>query len=590
MKRLLVALMLVSAVARAADAPVKPASPFQALADAASGGIVTVRGFDTREKLLRSRPGFFVADAQVVTVRHPLVGSQRVDVILADGSVRLVTGVEAEDPAGDLVMLHLAMPSDPVQLGTAGKQRRALTWAPEPPKAGDLVVVVDDGTGDERGVTAGTLKPYKLLDGVGEVLAIDARVSPRREGSPVLNYDGQVVGVVSVGYDDGQRKVVAFVTTRLSKLVADEIRAIPGWSTINQAAVKRPADELYAVARAAVESGNLKVALARLEAAVMKAPGHQDAWLTLGVVKARLERWDEALECFERVVHLFRENVEGQKNLCLTLVHLERWKTARPPCEDACRLAPRDARLLVAQAQVTENLENAEAAINAYDRVLEVDPGNVDALYRKGVVQLATGRYPPAATTLQTLCKIDAGYKDALKRLGDALQGRQMHREAAEAYTRALKRKGPDVAVYTRLGQSWLALNQPGKALKAFEDAVRLRPSEPKVYAALGQSFTHLKKLDSAEVMFRQAVRLNDGYTLAWFELAELLRSRGKLDDARGAYEKVVTLDDRHVGGLYGLGLTFVALKKRDEAWDQVRRLEPLDALRARSLADQIIE
>ena len=590
-RRLLLLLLCVPCLALAgAPASSPPPSPFAAIADAARPGIVTVAGYDKDDVLLRTRPGFFVGDTHVVTVRHPLIGAQRADVTLADGTVLTIAGVEADDPAIDLVLLRVTVPTDVVQLGTAGRTRRALHWATRAPAAGDLVIVVDDGRGDGRGVTAGTLKTYKTIPGAGAVLAIDAAVSPRREGSPVLTYDGEVVGAASVGYDQQTRKTVTFVSARVAALKAGPTETLPRWSSTAQAGMTRAAAELYSVARASVAAGNLEAALARLEQAVMKAPGHQDAWVTLGVVKARLERWDEAIECFERVVRLFRDHVEAQTNLCQALAHLERWRDAREHCDEAHRLADDDVRVLATQALITEHVGTTEAALRAYERVLEREPAHAEALYRKARLLLAGGRYPEAADVLQALCRVDAGYQDALRRLGDAWMGQERYHEAADAYAKALEVKGQDPAVHTRLGQAWLALNQPAKALQAFESAVRLQPSEARTYLALGQAFTHLKKIDQAIVMYRQAVRVDEAYATAWFELAELLRGASRLDEAREAYVRCVALDDRHVGALYGLGLTYATQQKRDEAWDQVRRLQPLDAAKARDLADRIIQ
>ncbi len=582
--RLLLLLALLPASAFAG-----PPSPFAAVAERARPGIVTVTGYDKGEVLLRSRPGFFLGDAHVVTVRHPLLGAQRVDVTLADGAVFPVTGVEAEDATVDLVLLKIAVPSDPLHLGARDGARRALRWAAKRPAAGDLVIVVSDADG-AAGVAAGTLSAYKELPGLGALLALDVDLAGGWEGSPVLDYDGQVLGVASVGYDGAQKKTVAFLATRLAVLKADEPLSVPRWSNQAQAAITKSGPDLYAFGRAAVAAGNLEVALSRLEQAVMKAPGHSDAWVTLGVVKARLERWGEAIECFERTVRLSRDHAEGQTNLCLALAHLERWTTARIRCDEARRLAPDDPRVIFQQAHVLDALGSWEGALAGYDRVLELQPGSLEAHYARGVVLAGRGRYPEAIASFQALCRLDASHRDTLRRLGDAFQGANKHHEATEAYQKAIEVRGPDAQVYARLGQSWLALNQAGKALAAFEQAVRLQPSEVKTFFALGQAFTHLQRPDQAATMFRQAVRLNERYAAAWFELGEVLRGQARHAEAEEAYERCLEVDDRHVGARYGLGLTHVTRGDRDAAWEQVRRLQPLDASRSRALADLIIQ
>jgi putative serine protease PepD len=71
-----------------------------------------------------------------------------------------------------------------------------LAAAPEPAKPGQPVVVVGSPLGLEDSVTSGVISAQRTINGV-TVLQFDAPVNPGNSGGPIVNAQGQVVGVVN---------------------------------------------------------------------------------------------------------------------------------------------------------------------------------------------------------------------------------------------------------------------------------------------------------------------------------------------------------------------------------------------------------
>jgi S1-C subfamily serine protease len=78
-----------------------------------------------------------------------------------------------------------------------------LASAPEPAKPGQPVVVVGSPLGLEDSVTSGVISAQRTING-GPVLQFDAPVNPGNSGGPIVNAQGQVVGVVNAKLRDAE--------------------------------------------------------------------------------------------------------------------------------------------------------------------------------------------------------------------------------------------------------------------------------------------------------------------------------------------------------------------------------------------------
>src|SRR5215213_4151306 len=71
---------------------------------------VAIETFDGKGNTLSRGSGFFIAPDRIVTNRHVIEKSSRVEVHLMDGKKFVVKGVLAVDGEGDLAMLQVDVP------------------------------------------------------------------------------------------------------------------------------------------------------------------------------------------------------------------------------------------------------------------------------------------------------------------------------------------------------------------------------------------------------------------------------------------------------------------------------------------------
>jgi S1-C subfamily serine protease len=135
----------------------------------------------------------FVYDDQghILTNYHVVENAESVSVTLASGESYTATIVGA-DPSTDLAVLQIdaKSPPDPLPLGDSDRLR-----------VGQFVVALGNPFGLERTLTVGVVSSLGRIiqspDGrfIGEAIQTDAAINPGNSGGPLLDLEGQVVGV-----------------------------------------------------------------------------------------------------------------------------------------------------------------------------------------------------------------------------------------------------------------------------------------------------------------------------------------------------------------------------------------------------------
>src|ERR1051326_2970787 len=160
------------------------------------------------EKLSRGS-GFFIDTDRIVTNRHVLEGAYRAEVHSSTGAVFLVKGVLAVDAEGDLALLKIDPPTP---------QIRPLPLDKTSPQEGESVVVIGNPLGLAGSVTNGIVSAVRDIPTFGRIIQITAPISAGSSGSPVVNMQGQVIGIATLQITGGQSVNFAIPSERIAQL------------------------------------------------------------------------------------------------------------------------------------------------------------------------------------------------------------------------------------------------------------------------------------------------------------------------------------------------------------------------------------
>jgi tetratricopeptide (TPR) repeat protein len=228
----------------------------------------------------------------------------------------------------------------------------------------------------------------------------------------------------------------------------------------------------------------------------------------VGVLLARLGRYDEALERYGRALELRPRYAEAFNNRGNALLHLGRH----------------------------------DEAIGNYRKALDVMPDYAGAHNNLGNALQETGCIPDAIASFQKALQLKPDYADALNNLGNALLTVGNLQEAATAFARALQLQPGFAQALVGYGKSLNLMGFHRQAVEALERGVSLGPDRARWHNELGNALSDLGRLDAATSSYRKAIELEPGLARAHSNLGNALGAAGRRDEAIASYEEALRL------------------------------------------------
>lgn len=166
------------------------------LAKRAKAGVATVVALDHKKAPLKFGTGFFIdEDGHLITNHHVLADAFSAKVKTQDGMSYPVWSVVAENREMDLVKLKVEIPDhvySPLEIEDAF------------PQIAERIFVIGSPMGLEYTVSDGIVSAVRDIEDTGKVFQISAPISQGSSGSPVLNMNGNVIGVATFQFLQGQ--------------------------------------------------------------------------------------------------------------------------------------------------------------------------------------------------------------------------------------------------------------------------------------------------------------------------------------------------------------------------------------------------
>lgn len=140
--------------------------------------------------------GFLIdEEGHMVTNDHVVSGAESVSVTLGDSDASYDAEIIGTDPSTDLALLKLDAPSEVMTPLTIGDSDEA--------RVGDPVIAIGNPFGLDRTVTTGIVSALQreiqstTAYSISDIIQTDASINPGNSGGPLINSDGEVIGVNS---------------------------------------------------------------------------------------------------------------------------------------------------------------------------------------------------------------------------------------------------------------------------------------------------------------------------------------------------------------------------------------------------------
>jgi len=417
---------------------------------------VAIETYDSKGEKLSRGSGFFVEADRIVTNRHVLEGAYRAEVHSSSGAVFPVKGVLAVDAEGDIALLKIDAPAPPV---------RPLPLDKTSPQEGESVVVIGNPLGLEGSVTNGIVSAVRDIPTFGRIIQITAPISSGSSGSPVVNMQGQVIGIATLQITGGQSVNFAIPSERISQLqVAQTMSSLAELVASTGRNKRAKAVQFFRDGLSFLSKDDCEKALPYFEKAVESDGNYAEAWAQTGFCNEKLGRHAEALEASKKAVTL-RPSAESYFNIGLASFYLKQYKDAA----------------------------------EAYRQSIKLDPYNAaDAQYALGLVYRDWGKPDEEIQAYKQAIRLRPDYTVAFERLGSRYLKSKKYSEAVEIFRQLGALKPGDANAPNNMGEAYFELNKLNEAVESFRQSIRLKPDFGKAYYNLGRTLMAMGNRDAA--------------------------------------------------------------------------------------------
>jgi tetratricopeptide (TPR) repeat protein len=416
---------------------------------------VAIETFDSHGEKLSRGSGFFIENDRIVTNRHVIEGAVRAEVHSSAGTVFPVKGVLAVDAEGDLALLKIDPPAPSI---------RPLPLDKTSPQEGESVVVIGNPLGLEGSVTNGIVSAVRDIPTFGRIIQITAAISSGSSGSPVVNMQGQVIGIATLQITGGQSVNFAIPSERISQLQVSTVTSLSDLVVATGRNKRAKAVQFFRDGLSFLSKDDCEKALPYFEKAVESDSSYAEAWAQSGFCNEKLGKHAEALEASKKAVSL-RPSAESYFNIGLANYYLKQYK---------------------------------EAA-EAYRAAIKLDPYNsADAYYALGLVYRDWGKADDEIQAYKQAIKLRPDYTVAYERLGSRYMRSKKFNEAVEVFRQLATLKPGDPFAPNNMGEAYLELNRLNDAMESFRQSIRLKPDYGKAYYNLGKCLLAMGNRDAA--------------------------------------------------------------------------------------------
>lgn len=222
----------------------------------------------------------------------------------------------------------------------------------------------------------------------------------------------------------------------------------------------------------------------------------------------------------------------------------------------------KDTDALFDLAVARRNLGKMEAALEALDKLLLLEPTDVNALNDRGYVLSLMGKHREALPYYSKAIELNPKSEHALVNKGLALHKLGDHREALAAFRAACDLNPAEASNWNLLGLSYSALDMQSKALEAYEEGLKIAPADGMLLNNKGKALADTSDNANAVLAFEAAAAANPRDANAHLNHGICLYRLGRIDDAAAALERALALRPTSPEVLYNLGR--IRMEKRE--------------------------
>lgn len=368
---------------------------FPNIVQKSSDSVVTIYAHMIDGKISQGSGFFMDPEGHVVTNYHVVNKADKI-LIKAQFGLEYDGAIIAFDRETDLAILSS------YSKFKRFRKIKFLKIAKKPPVVGDRIIVIGSPLGLEQTVSDGLVSALRPISGFGDIIQISAPVSSGSSGGPVVNLEGNVVGVATLVIVGGQNLNFAIPGYKIVELISKTKNLIQG-SQNDLLEMYLRHGTVYA------NMGNYATAISYYDKAIEINPNSYDAWIMKGRIKYYMMSYVTSAICYSKAIKIKPDSAEAYNNRGMAYFARRDYQKAKDDFKKATEL---DSKL----AEPHNNLGLIYASENDYDKALfyynkalELNPKNGPSYFNIAKIYEIIGQIDNAIKFYEKSIKIKEG-------------------------------------------------------------------------------------------------------------------------------------------------------------------------------------
>ena len=308
-----------------------------------------------------------------------------------------------------------------------------------------------------------------------------------------------------------------------------------------------------------------------------------------------------AISAFRSALHLAPQSWEAHYDLAIALLQHDDVEQAERELRAASALKPGTPQIQLALGVALNQSNHSDAAIDAFETVLKVNPKSIPAMDGLTKALIAEKRYsaaidalknaPPdevlqlnlaiayskngntdgAVETLSAIVKDHPDYAQAHVNLALIYIQQRRYKDAANEFEQALRLDPTDDVARASYIKTLIILAQPEAAFPLAEDYVRRKPSDFEALYLMGSVERELGKYAEAEKVLSKAVAIQPNHYDSRYDFGFVLAKLGRPAEARVQFEKALQINPASNEARFQLSSVLRSLGQKEQANEQLK-------------------